>query len=598
MAAIAACGALSNRGIPNSSPDIAYYNSVADLSPVVSNDSHPSTNLFALPVSVQSTADFGDVPIPKGYEAALKSANAPEWQAAIAKELKGLLDLGVWELIPRSSLPKGANVMRNHWVFAVKRNADGTIAKFKARMVADGNTQVRNVDFQRIFSTVIKTTTLRLVLAIACSCDYNLTQIDICQAYLQAELSADLYMMVPQGIPKFDKEGNPLVCKLRKSLYGLKQAGREWHQLFVTFLIEWGFTQSPIDVCLLTFRKGAKLLWALIYVDDVVLVDNDQTLRTSFVTALGERFPLDDRGNLEWMLGIAVARNRESRTLSLSQKLYVQDIATRFVDLVDSSHVKSYASPMDPNADLTPNQCPAANSIEYKRMAPRRPIYYSLVGAILWLSNMTRPDVTFAISQLARFVHNPAIEHFNALVRVLIYLVATADRVLLMSPTAAKPLLGLVDAAWTTTYSESGALFYFRGCLFAWFAKVQRSISLSSAEAEWFAAMLAVRDLLFHRDLLTELGFLDPGPTELLTDSKSVVDLAYDPVAFKKTKHIARAGAFVRDMVTKRYVSFRHIPGTENTADVLTKAQTRPVFTSLVDKLFNGTYPDTAIAGV
>ena len=131
----------------------------------------------------------------------MQGEHAAYWRAAIDKELAGLVALKTWELVPIFSMPKGANIMHSHYVFTVKRNHDGSIAKFKARLVANGNTQKHGVDFDRIFSTVVKPTTLRLLLVLAACRDYTLWQIDIRQAYLQAELDVPLYMAPPPGVP-------------------------------------------------------------------------------------------------------------------------------------------------------------------------------------------------------------------------------------------------------------------------------------------------------------------------------------------------------------------------------------------------------------
>ena len=194
------------------------------------------------------------------------------------------------------------------------------------------------MDFNRVFSTVVKSSTIRLVLIVAAAHDYNLTQIDIRQAYLQAELTEDLYMIVPPGIPAFDERGRPLVCKLRRTLYGLKQAGREWGMLFSAFLVSWGFVRSTIDTCLFTYTKGSHILWILVYVDDCLILENDSALRSRFVADLGKRFPVDDRGELEWLLGVAIDRERIKRVLSLSQELYIKDLVEKYASHVRAGH--------------------------------------------------------------------------------------------------------------------------------------------------------------------------------------------------------------------------------------------------------------------
>lgn len=237
--------------------------------------------------AVKATADMGELVIPRGYNQCLKSPESQYWREAVAKEYNGLISIGTFEFVPRSSLREGTNVMRCHLVFDVKRQSDGSIEKFKARLVADGNTQQYGVDFDRVFSTVAKLSTLRVLLVLAACEDYNLSSIDIRQAYLQATLNEELYMEVPPGLENVDRDGNPLVVRLKRSLYGLKEAGREWHSLLATTLLEWGFFQSKIDVCMFTYSRGDSKLWIVVWVDDCVIADNDAALREEFVSWLG-----------------------------------------------------------------------------------------------------------------------------------------------------------------------------------------------------------------------------------------------------------------------------------------------------------------------
>ena len=212
-------------------PGFAYYSTVVDMSDTFAfygiSDEPLLIAALAASTVVQSTADMGAVSIPKSYRQAVTSpTHADYWIEAINKELTGLIKLNTWTLIPITDLPPGANVMHCHYVLTVKRKSDGTVEKFKARLVADGNTQKYLVDFDPVFSSVVKPTTIRLALIVAAAQDYNIHQIDIRQAYLQAELKEELFMRVPPGVPAFDRQGRPLVCKLNRSLYGCKQSGR------------------------------------------------------------------------------------------------------------------------------------------------------------------------------------------------------------------------------------------------------------------------------------------------------------------------------------------------------------------------------------
>ncbi len=220
-------------------------------------------------------------------------------------------------------------------------------------------------------------------------------------------------------------------------------------------------------------------------------------------------------------------------------------------------------------------------------MASRREAYMAIVGGLLWLANMTRPDLAFAASQLARFISNPAARHFAAAVRVLVYLRDTADRVLHFAPALARGFDTFVDSSWATRFSCSGAFFFYHGCPFHWFSKMQRSVTLSSAEAEYFGAMLAAKDVVFVRDLLVDLGIALAVASVIYSDSKSAVDMAFDPVAFKKTKHILRAAEFLRDLVARGVVTLAHVSGAVMVADLLTKACARAIFVELL-RLLDG----------
>ena len=243
------------------------------------------------------------------------------------------------------------------------------IEKFKARLVADGNTQRYGVDFNRIFSTVVKSSTLRLLLSVAAAYDFDLHQVDITQAYLQATVTEDLYMSVPPGVHPFDKSNRPICCKLQRTLYGLRQSGREWGELLASFLLDFGYTRSPIDTCLFTLGQKTSLLWVAIYVDDILVLSNDKALRLRFMDALTKRFPTEDKGELQWLLGLAVTRDRSQRTLSLSQELFVSDITQRFASHISAGHTRRYDAPMQEGLLLDGADSPIMGSPEFDALA-------------------------------------------------------------------------------------------------------------------------------------------------------------------------------------------------------------------------------------
>ena len=596
FAMLASAAAFAMPAAPDQCPEVEPALAYLNLTSACDADLLAAARDLAMAAAptVTITAELGDVRIPKSYRQAMNSQHCSQWKEAIAKELGGLLALRTWDMVPASSMPPGSNLMHCHYVFTVKRKADGSIEKFKARLVADGNTQKHGVDFDRIFASVVRTSTIRLVLALAAARDYNLTSFDIRQAYLQAELTRDLYMRPPPDVYPYDSKKRPLVCKLRRSLYGLKQAGREWAVLLTAFLLDWGFARSPMDPCLYLFTAGTAVLWVCIYVDDGLLCDNDAALRDRFVAALSARFPTEDKGELQWMLNVALTRDRPARSLVLSQALYVSDLVAKYGHWIDSSLTRRFDSPMDEGVRLSPDDQPAIGSPEYDQMATRRPVYMSLVGGYLWLANMTLWHLAYAAGQLSRFLSNPGPAHFRAALRLLAYLRDNGARPLRFAPNASRGIDTYVDSDWGVRFSVSGALVFVHGCLIHWFSKMQRSVSLSSAEAEYFGAMMAARDILWLRDLLVDLGAKCDGPCVLWSDSKSAVDMSLDPIAFKNTKHILRAAYFLRDLVSRMSVAMRHVPGRVMIADLLTKSVGRQLHLELL-RLFDAYATDGVV---
>lgn len=298
-------------------------------------------------------------------------------------------------------------------------------------------------------------------------------------------------------------------------------------------------------------RRGDSILWLVIWVDDCIIVSNDPSLRAEFVEYLSSKHPTEDKGELLWVLQVRVLRDRGARTLTLSQELYTQDLVKRHGQLLEGL-TRRFDSPYDSALVLSHDQCPSPGSVEHAEMEGYREVYMSLIGAYLWLANVTRPELCYISAQLARFVSNPGYTHYRAALRVLIYLQSTPSRGLILQPNVHLPLRVFVDADWATTFSISGGLLDYMGSPIHWLSRTQRSVSMSSTESEFFAASLVVKEIAFFRDLLSDLGMSCTGPTELFTDNRGVVDLSIDPVSFKKTKHILRAAHFVRDMAMRR----------------------------------------------
>ena len=279
FAAVAVSDTLGQEG---ALPDISSFSSVGAF-----YCSAFDNQVFA---AMPNTETAASIPIPKGVRQALASDRRDFWLESIYKEYYSILSHNVFRTVRRVDLPPGSDVMRCHCVFTVKSNADGSIERYKCRLVADGNTQTYGVNFQDIFSTVVKFSTFRMALHLAAVRDYNITTIDISTAFLYGAIDNDnCYMEMPEGLPRYDADGYELVCHLLKSLYGLKQAPRIWFNHFKTSLLSFGFVQSDVDPCLFIYQTASgAVIYGLLWVDDLVLMTNDDSERDRLVRFLRE----------------------------------------------------------------------------------------------------------------------------------------------------------------------------------------------------------------------------------------------------------------------------------------------------------------------
>lgn len=328
-----------------------------------------------------------------------------EWLQAMNEELVALESTGTWTVC---SLPSGKHAIGCKWVYKIKINPDGTIERYKARLVAKGYTQEEGIDFEETFSPVAKMTTVKTLLAVAAAKQWSLTQLDISNAFLNGDLDEEIYMTLPPGYTS--KEGEILppnaVCKLQKSLYGLKQASRQWFLKFSGTLLQLGFQISNSDHTLFIRRKGEVYTAVLVYVDDIIIASNDDNDVTQLKGALSDAFKLRDLGQLKYFLGLEIARS--SRGISICQRKYTLNLLEDTCLLA----CKPSLIPMDPAAKL------CMHSKEPLMDDPAA--YRRLVGRLMYLT-ITRPDITFAVNKLCQFTSAPKQSHYQAALKVLHY---------------------------------------------------------------------------------------------------------------------------------------------------------------------------------
>ena len=341
---------------------------------------------------------------PKTLREAKARADWPRWNEAMDREIATLDRAQTWITVPR---PEGKNIVGSKWVFRIKRKADGTVEKYKARLVARGFTQVFGEDYYDTFSPVAKLQSFRAILALAARFDWEIKSFDFTSAYLNSELDADeeIYMQLPPG---YEGQGPDEVKRLRKSLYGLKQAGRKWYDALSRALANLGFRTTQADPGVFVAYDQGHILILVVHVDDCTFTGSSAKLIFAYKKKINDCYVLTDLGPIGWLLGIKITRNREERTISLSQSSYIDSILEHY-GLKDA---KPYATPMVLGVTYSRHDSPSTPT-ESHRM--RRVPYREAIGSLMYTAVATRPDITFAVSTLSQFLDNPGDVHWKPL---------------------------------------------------------------------------------------------------------------------------------------------------------------------------------------
>jgi hypothetical protein len=443
--------------------------------------------------------------VPRNHNQAMRSEEAEHWREAEKAELTSLEESKVAEVVDRP--PRGTPVLRSVWAYRVKPREDGTVEKWKARLCANGSNQ----EADQIYSPVAKHNTVRMLLAHAIETRMIVHHMDVVTAYLYGELTDDevIYMEPPPGlnVPR-DK-----VWRLRKSIYGLRQSARVWNANIDKYLREAGFRAGFADPCLYIKKdkRGKVVCLIALYVDDLLIAACDEGTLTSVKALLQRRYRMVDQGLLSWYLGMAITYDVEQGTVQIGQRSYIDTILERF----DLSGCSGKVNPMKmpvPTADEEPED----GSAEQRGAAQFD--YRGAIGCLLYVSVCTRPDISVAISKLARHVINPGYVHIQAVKRVMQYLGATRDLGLSYHRSHNAPVLhAYADSSYgdedcVHRKSTSGHLLFFGGNLITWatyqFLHVQEDGSPSSKGLLIFETI--PDDLRSHSAMVTSrvLGFL------------------------------------------------------------------------------------------
>jgi hypothetical protein len=382
---------------------------VCNLSP--STSSLPPSQSSSTPYPIAHFVNSSNFsPKYQYFLAAITAGNEPrtfveavkykQWRIAMQLEIQALENNNTWTI---ETLPRGKKLIDCKWVYKIKYHSDGSIERYKARLVILGNKQVEVLNYNETFAPVAKMVTVRTILAVAAARNWELHQMDVHNAFLHGDLEEEIYMKLPPG---FHSSASNQVCRLRKSLYGLKQAPRCWFAKLAAALKNYGFKQSGSDYSLFTLHKDHVQLNVLVYVDDLIVSGNDISAIQSFKSYLSTCFYMKDLGLLRYFLGIEVARN--STGIFLCQRKYALDIISE-VGLLGA---KPAEIPLDQNHRPSLVDGPLLSEPEK---------YRRLVGRLIYLY-VTRPELSYCVHMLAQFMQQPRLPHWDATLRVVKYL--------------------------------------------------------------------------------------------------------------------------------------------------------------------------------
>ena len=506
---------------------------------------------------------------PKTFDDALNSDHSQEWKVAADFEYSSLIENQTWDLV---KLPEGHNIVGCKWVFRVKYDGNGKVNCFKGRLVAQGFSQRHGVDYEEIFSPVVHLSSIRTLLAFAAKKKLHVHQMDVVSAFLNGELKEEIYMKQPPGYVQSGKEN--LVCKLRKSIYGLKQSPRCWNQKLCDHLKSLGFKESGADSCVFVKNESSTLKIIAVYADDLILIAKSLSEIQQMKDSLSKTFRMKDMGQLRYCLGINFELTEQG--ISLCQKQYLIKLLERYM-LTEANTV---TTPVDPNVKLVKD-----DSYSKKVDAAQ---YQSMVGSLLHAARATRPDIAHAVGIVSKFNAAPTQAHLTAVKRIFRYLKGTIELKLQYRPDG-ENLLRFSDADWANDmddrHSTTGNVFTMSGGAISWLSQKQTTVALSTAEAEYVALGSATQEAIWLYQLLNDLKIDTKGSIEIMEDNQSTIAMAKSSVGHKRTKHIDIKHHFIKETVQTGKITLSYCPTANMLADIFTKRLPRTQFEKLRDGL-------------
>ena len=542
-----------------------------------------------------------------------QAINSPQKELWLEAERKEIDSINNKKVLQPAQRPHGKKLLRTKWVYKIKYGAEGELSSYKVRLVACGYSQVFGIDFDETYSPVIRLTSMRLLFAISAQLGLKIHQMDVNTAFLHADIQEEIYITPPDGFP-LPKGMN--CFRLKKALYGLKQAPREWYNNMNAFLLSISFKRLYGESCLYyrEDKDDGTICIISLYVDDLLIAGSSQAIITRVKNQLKEQYDMKDLGVVRHILGCEVKHEEETGTSYLTQFQYTKKAIEKFF----GPDLKPCDTPADVNIILSKSMSPKT---EEDRAKVKNIPYREAVGTLLWLSLGTRPDISYAVSQVAKYNDCYGIKHWEAVKRIYRYLKGSMDLGLKYSSTnhsgefleRFKSLRHLVDFKKTifrsmhqrkitdldileaiafadsdlsrdidSRRSQTGFLFFLGSCLISWQSKQQASVALSSMEAENMSACACSQEGIWLKRLLEEFGCRFSGPLTVFEDNMACIFYSRNPGDHQRTKHIDQKYHFVREQVAAGNIILQKIKTDDNLADLFTKPLSKREFYNLI----------------
>jgi hypothetical protein len=485
-----------------------------------------------------------------------------KYREGIHKEFRKMTERKVWRKLQRNDIPEGRRCVKCKWVF-IKRNGI-----FRCRLVACGYSQIPGVDFTETYSPVINDITWRILIIFIIVMGFHSMIIDVETAFLYGEFEEgeEIYMECPKGMPRFGDE----CLLLQKTIYGLVQSGRQYFKKFTSVLTKLGFEGGQVDPCLMMKKSDKGIVYIAIYVDDCLMVGDKAAIDDAIAGLKKSGFNLKEDGSLQDYLSCEVTLSKDKKQGWIHQPHLIKNLEKKFGPLVNK--LQEYGTPGTPRSIIVKDSQQNMSNDDQK-------LYRSGVGMLLYLVKHSRPDIANGVRELSKALDGVTPKAMQEMKRMIKYVLDTKDLALKI-----KPILDIKDA-WSmvafsdsdyatdpeTRISISGYVLYLRGVPISWRSKGQKSVTLSSTEAEYIAMSECAKEIKFVHQLLTSMGIKLDSPIVVRVDNVGAIFMGENISISQRTKHVDVRAKFVTEMIVEGILKVIFVRSEDNDADIFTK---------------------------